>query len=163
YVSGPVLARYLGDLGLRLAVLNACRTGEVADGTAANPFAGVAAALVREGLPAAVAMQFPISDGAANLFSQVFYRRPAHGHTVDGAVSEARLALGATAVGSLEWATPVLYLRVRSGRILELPAHRESLRSAFTHPKHRAAITFALLLLGAWLLVSGRFWQIGSP
>jgi hypothetical protein len=163
YVSGPVLARHLGDLGLRLVVLNACRSGEVTDGTVADPFAGVAAALVREGLPAAVAMQFPISDGAANLFSQVFYRRLAQGDTVDGAVSEARLALGAATVGSLEWATPVLYLRVRSGRILELPAHGESPRSALTQPKHGTAIALALLLLGVGLLVSSRFRQIGSP
>ena len=54
-LSAVALGRLLRDhYPLRLAVLNAC---EGARGDARNVFAGTAAALVRAGLPAVVAMQ----------------------------------------------------------------------------------------------------------
>jgi hypothetical protein len=127
-VTGQTLAQHLGDLGLRLVVLNACETADVAGGTAPDPFLGVAAALVRDGLPAAVAMQFPISDRAAILFSATFYRRLAAGDPVDVAVSEARLALQTAESFSLEWATPVVYLRVADSRLIVRPARPTPVR-----------------------------------
>ncbi len=117
-VSGTVLAQHLCDLGLRLIVLNACKTAEVAGGAVPDPFAGVAAALVHGGLTAAVAMQFPISDPAAIRFSEVYYQRLAAGDLLDLAMSEARLALHTNSPDSFEWATPVLYLRVSSSPIV---------------------------------------------
>ncbi|HEX2370177.1 MAG TPA: CHAT domain-containing protein, partial [Acidimicrobiia bacterium] len=55
---------------LRLALLNAC---EGARGSASDPFAGAAQSLVQQGIPAVIAMQFPITDRAAILFAQEFY------------------------------------------------------------------------------------------
>ena len=59
-----------GHRSLRLVVLNAC---EGARNARADPFGGVAQALVRQGIPAVIAMQFEISDLAALVFSQSFY------------------------------------------------------------------------------------------
>ena len=71
---------------LRLVVLNACETGRSAD---RDPFSSVAGALMRKGLPAAVAMQYPISNDAAVEFSRTFYESLAHRRPVDEAVTEA--------------------------------------------------------------------------
>lgn len=96
---------------LRLVVLNACDTGRSATETNHAAFAGVGAALVRAGLPATVAMQFSISNRAAEAFSRAFYQELAGGAWVDDAVRRGRLAVIADRSESLEWCTPVLYQR----------------------------------------------------
>lgn len=69
-VSGADLATLLHDhRSLRIAVLNAC---EGARSGTADPFAGLAQTLIRQGVPAVVAMQFEISDPAAIAFSAGF-------------------------------------------------------------------------------------------
>ena len=79
-----------GHRSLRLVVLNAC---EGARSARDDPFGGVAQALVRQGIPAVIAMQFEISDPAALVFSQNFYQAIANGGPVDIATSKARLAM----------------------------------------------------------------------
>lgn len=101
---------------LRLVVLNACETGKVGNRAELNPFAGLAEALVMEGIPAVVAMQFPIPDSAALKFSRVLYERLAADEPIEAAITEARLALKETRSDS-HWAAPVLYLRGRTGRL----------------------------------------------
>ena len=77
---------------------------------ATDVFSGTAAALVRGGVSAVVAMQFEISDGAAIAFSRGFYGAIAHGRGVDEAVRSGRVAI--LGLGdSLEWITPTLHLR----------------------------------------------------
>ena len=98
---------------LRLVVLNAC---EGARSARDDPFRGVAQALVRQGIPAVIAMQFEISDPAALVFSQSFYQAIADGLPVDVATVEARRAMFADG-NEVEWATPVLYLRSPDGRV----------------------------------------------
>jgi CHAT domain len=102
-----------GNRSLRLVVLNAC---EGARSARDDPFGGVAQALVRQGIPAVIAMQFEISDPAALVFSQSFYQAIADGLPVDVATLEARRAMFAEG-NEVEWATPVLYLRSPDGRI----------------------------------------------
>ena len=102
-----------GHRSLRLVVLNAC---EGARSARDDPFGGVAQALVRQGIPAVIAMQFEISDPAALVFSQSFYQAIADGLPVDTATLEARRAMFAEG-NEIEWATPVLYLRSPDGRI----------------------------------------------
>jgi predicted component of type VI protein secretion system len=102
-----------GHRSLRLAVLNACEGARSAQD---DPFGGVAQALVRQGIPAVIAMQSEISDPAALLFSQSFYQAIADGLPIDVATVEARRAMFA-AGSEVEWATPVLYLRSLDGRI----------------------------------------------
>lgn len=118
--SFPVEADRIGAFlhdhsSLRLAVLNSC---EGARSSRSDPFAGVAANLVRQGIPAVVAMQFEISDDAAITFSGEFYAALAEGLPVDAAVAEARKAIYAT--NDVEWATPVLYMRSESGLLFKL-------------------------------------------
>jgi tetratricopeptide (TPR) repeat protein len=113
-VTGRDLGQMIrGHRSLRLVVLNAC---EGARSASEDPFGGVAQALVRQGVPAVIAMQFEISDPAAVVFSQAFYEAIADGMPVDVAMVEARRAMFAEG-HEVEWATPVLYLRSPDGRI----------------------------------------------
>jgi hypothetical protein len=116
-------AQRLGTLlhdhrSLRLAVLNSC---EGARNSTTDPFAGVATTLVRQGLPAVVAMQFEISDSAAIAFAGEFYSSLTDGYPVDAAVAEARKAIYAQP-NDVEWGTPVLYLRAADGQIFDVQA-----------------------------------------
>jgi hypothetical protein len=116
-VCGTDLINKLSDCTtLRLAVLNACGSATVpATGMDFDPFAGVASSLVLGGLPAVIAMQFPISDQAAIVFSRAFYQRLAAGDPVDAAVTEGRQAVHSADRTSFEWATPVLFMRPPDG------------------------------------------------
>ena len=116
-VSGQMLARRLGDhRTLRLAVLNSC---EGARTDAADPFAGTAQALVKQGVPAVIAMQFEIGDQAAITFSQGLYEALADGCPVDDATTQARQMIESTP-NPVEWITPVLYLRAPDGRLFDM-------------------------------------------
>jgi hypothetical protein len=113
------LARLLDDQPrLRLVVLNAC---EGTRGDDEQAFSSLATALVRRGLPAVVAMQFPMTDATAVEFSRSFYSALAAGLPIDTAISGARQALSVSQPQTLAWAAPVLYLRAADGR-LWLPA-----------------------------------------
>jgi hypothetical protein len=119
----PAGARRIGTLlhdhrSLRLAVLNAC---EGARNSRQDPFGGVATTLVRAGVPAVVAMQFEITDGAAITFAGEFYTALAEGYPVDAAVAEARKAVYAQP-NDVEWGTPVLYLRAPDGVLFDVQA-----------------------------------------
>ena len=106
---------------IRLALLNACETAKATSDYEQDPFAGVANALLMGGLPAVIAMQFPISDEAALAFSETFYRRLIRGYPVDQAVAQARRKVYAK-TNSLEWGTPVLLMRTADGRLFDLDA-----------------------------------------
>jgi hypothetical protein len=125
-VSSQNLSTVLHDhRSLRLAVLNACEGGRTA---AQDPFAGVAQELVRQRLPAVIAMQFEISDEAAVALSHEFYLALAEGYPVDAALAQARRALYAQSA-DVEWGTPVLYLRAPDGRIFDVTALTDADRS----------------------------------
>jgi hypothetical protein len=110
-VTGPQLAEFLKEVpGLRLVVLNSCWGAAFPRSPAEDPFTGVAVALMVRGVPAVVAMQLPISDRAATLFSDVFYGRLAKGDPVTAAVTEARLEIWNELPGTIEWATPAVFL-----------------------------------------------------
>lgn len=105
---------------LALIVLNACHG---ATATTADAGSSLAAALLRRAVPAVAAMQFAISDRAAISFSEAFYRALADSNPIDTALSLARANIaGALSVDgpSLEWATPVLYLRATSGALFDV-------------------------------------------
>jgi hypothetical protein len=151
WVSGTELSDQLRDrTSLRLVFLNACKTAQCSPQA---PYAGVATALLNVGIPAVLAMQFPISDAAALALSRTFYRRIARGDSVDSAVAEGRLAIRRLAPDNMEWGTPVLFERLSTGHIVE-PRRDESPPSARSRMKHRillaaAALSLALALL--WL------------
>ena len=103
---------------LRLAVLNAC---EGAKGSELDLFSSTAATLARRGIPAVLAMQYEITDHAAIQCGRTFYTALASAMPVDGAVAEARKAISLQVTNSLEWGTPVLYLRAQHSTLFELP------------------------------------------
>ncbi len=102
---------------LRLVVLNSC---DSARATATDRFSSTASMLMRRGVPAVVAMQYEISDQAAIAFARGFYTAIAAQHPVDQAVTRARRAVKRARKNTLEWATPVLYLRSATGDIFNL-------------------------------------------
>jgi hypothetical protein len=106
----------------RLVVLNSC--SGAAAGTS-DLFSGTAAALVRGGVSAVVAMQYEISDPAAVAFGRGFYAAITRGRGVDDAVSSGRVAILGLGDRTLEWVTPVLYLRGHDARLFILPAPAE--------------------------------------
>jgi hypothetical protein len=90
-VTGEELGSLLHDeRSLRLAVLNSCggaRTSHV------DPFSGVASSLLECGIPAAIGMQFEITDDAAIRFSERLYTALAQAFPVDAALAQARKAI----------------------------------------------------------------------
>jgi CHAT domain len=101
----------------RLVVLNSCSGAA----TGVNDlFAGTAAALVRGGVTAVAAMQYEISDPAAVAFARGFYTAIANGRGVDDATSSGRVAILGTRTRTLEWVTPVMYLRGSESRLFTL-------------------------------------------
>ena len=126
-VTGRDLGQIIrGHRSMRLVVLNAC---EGARSAKDDPFGGVAQALVRQGIPSVIAMQFEISDPAALIFSQSFYQAIADGLPVDLAMVEARRTMFAEG-HEVEWATPVLYLRSPDGRVFSEAATTQAKRKA---------------------------------
>ncbi|WP_185921637.1 CHAT domain-containing protein [Streptomyces sp. WAC06614] len=122
----PVYAEDIGSVledgaPLRLIVLNACDSAVCG---ADDVFSSTAAALARVGVPAVVAMQHEITDGAAFTFASSFYERIAEGLPVDRAVTLAREDMKIR-LGSLEWATPVLFLASDETRIFSVPESRQ--------------------------------------
>jgi hypothetical protein len=116
---------------LRLVMLNSC---DSAAGSSNDLFSSAAAALVRRAIPAVLAMQFEISDSAAVEFTRSFYEAVAAGQPVDTAVRDARLSVCLSRPNSLEWGTPVLFLRQRDGRIFDVTASAPVTRTEVTGP-----------------------------
>ncbi len=107
---------FLGDCNLGLVILNCCKGAAVSSN---QPFAGTAANLVRRGIPAVVAMQYPIWDSTAKLFADKFYRTLAQGYPVDAAIQKTRNLISMeVGLDKPDFATPVLYMRAKDGIIL---------------------------------------------
>lgn len=116
-IDGGALGTLLsGYRSLRLTVLNSC---EGARASQVDSFSGVAQSLVRQGIPAVIAMQTQVVDTAASAFARGFYEAVADGYAVDAALAEARQALHAQSAG-IEWAVPVLYMRSPDGCIFDV-------------------------------------------
>ena len=130
---------------LRLAVLNSC---DGARATATDAFTGIAQQLVRQEIPAVIAMQFALSDDAANTFSHTFYAALADRYAVDSALTEARVAM-ASEDGNAEWGAPVLYLRAPDACIFT--AAQPSVEAATWH--RRGALWLGAGLVGMILLI----------
>lgn len=143
-VTGKALAEQLLDSNrdLRLVFLNTCYGATLARRQGQDAYSGVAAALTRAGMSAVLAMQFPISQPAAITFSTAFYNKLVEGYPVDGAVVEGRLALRNHNQSSLEWITPVLFLRSRNSQILKPTTNGHAVPSKEqAMPKEDAAVT----------------------
>jgi hypothetical protein len=127
-VEAETFAQWVADSPLRLVFLNACETGRTPGRAEIPPFAGVAAALIRAGVPAVVGNQFSVSDNGAITFAKTFYARIIQGCPVDAAAALARKAIYDETM-PVQWATPVLYMRSHDGdlfpRVSAAPAAPE--------------------------------------
>jgi hypothetical protein len=109
------LALTLHGAGVRVVVLGACESGR-RDGV--NTWSGVAPALMRAGIPGAVAMQYETYDASASAFARRFYQSLAAGLSLDEAVGAGRLAmLNLGGRDDVDWGVPVLYMRSPDGVI----------------------------------------------
>ena len=115
------LARILSNhASLRLAVLNSC---DGSRGDEEDLFSSSAITLQRQGrLPAVIAMQFPVSDRVAIEFARLLYGHIADGVPIDAAMALTRQGLTIEYRESMEWATPVLYMRSNNGMLFQLPS-----------------------------------------
>jgi hypothetical protein len=105
-LGSAAAARLVADHpSLRLVVLNACQGAQ-----AGANYVSLAQLLAERGVPAVLAMQYPIGEAAALEFARTFYTALALRRPVDIATSEARKAMSVAASATWEWATPVLFL-----------------------------------------------------
>jgi len=108
-VGFDLLRQIVVRRGVRLVFLNACETGR---GGRVDWNRGVAPALVAAGVPAVVANQYAVVDGAATAFARDFYAQLARGRSLGDAAREARVAVGReVGTGTIDWAVPVVFAR----------------------------------------------------
>jgi len=120
-ISGDAFADFFRTYpSLKLIVLNSCQGAEV---SSTKELAGMAPELVIRGVPAVVAMQYPISDDAALEFAKEFYLKLCAGWSrgqVDAAISHARNRIHMDIKEPMAFATPVLFMRSPTGVIFDL-------------------------------------------
>ena len=110
---------FLDYPSIRLVFLNACQG---ATRSSHQALVGAAPQLALRGVPAVVAMQYPIANDEAILFASEFYAELCHERTggqVEIAISRARKALLQERPGRPAFGNPVLYLRAEDGRLWE--------------------------------------------
>ena len=164
----PVSGQYLGmilhdEKTLRLAFLNSCEGGRTAR---SDPFAGVCQSLLQQGIPAVLAMQFAISDQAAITLAREFYTALAAGLPVDAALTEARKGIFADN-HTIEWGTPVLYMRTSDGQIFDVASDSTASLAPITEhgatprlSKQEWRMSVPLLVVLTVLVVSVSLWQL---
>jgi len=97
-----------------LVFLVACESAK-REAQATSPFVGLGPKLVRAGVPAVVAMQEQAPVEMARTLAGEFYARLAEHGEVDRALNQARAQIFNSR--SIEWAIPVLFMRIRKGRL----------------------------------------------
>lgn len=90
-----------------LVWLNSCSSAATTTGSELDNMATI---LINFGVSAVIANQTPIMDNTAITLADSFYKELVKGHSVDVALMKARHAFSGLN-DTLEWATPVLYLR----------------------------------------------------
>jgi hypothetical protein len=108
------LCNLLEGRGIRLVVLSACET---AAGDFASDFSVMADGLVRCGIPAVVANQFPVDDGTVAKFVGALYQELLQSGDIDLAVSEGRVTLALELESVIDWGIPTLYRHVNSSQV----------------------------------------------
>ena len=100
-----------GYPSLRLVFLSACQSARTANNDA---YADLARRLLKQGVPAVLAMQYSVLDEVVTLLADRFYTGLANNKPLDVALTEARLALqmakGKEGGERVDFATPVLFL-----------------------------------------------------
>ncbi|CBN55057.1 MULTISPECIES: tetratricopeptide repeat protein [Kamptonema] len=101
-----------------VVMLQACEGGMLSSSQA---FVGVASKVVQQNVPVVVAMQYEVTNSTASRFALRFYQQLAAEDPVDIAVQYARraIALGPTQYRKRDFATPVIFMRVRDGYLFK--------------------------------------------
>lgn len=108
YLLSGKLLKWLQDSSIRIVVLSACQT------------AGVAQMLSAGGIPAVVAMQFPISDSAALKFSKGFYDSLTAYEPIDVCVLRGREAITYhMGKDNPYWGVPSVFLQSETGVLFQ--------------------------------------------
>ena len=103
----------LSRMGITLAVLNACET---ARHSTRDALMGVAQALIREEIPAVIAMQFLVSETVALMFTRRLYEFLFRGDPLEKIITETRVGIDInTEQDRISWGIPVLFMRARDG------------------------------------------------
>jgi CHAT domain-containing protein len=103
------------DDNLGLVGLATC---ESAKSDSPQGFLGVAPKLVQRGVPAVVAMQYAVQVSTAEIFLENFYEAVASRKPIDWAIQWARNAISIQkGLDNREFATPVLYMRAKDGKV----------------------------------------------
>ncbi len=127
---------FTNEPSMKLVFLNACK-GAMSSTT--QPLTGVAAQVVKRGVPAVVAMQFSVYDAAAVAFARAFYhslflsREPGR---IDVAVARGRQALAVDFGDQRELAAPIVFTHTERGVLF----HPETGRLLADLPKNRDAL-----------------------
>lgn len=122
--DSQLLANNLGNAGVRLVILGACNSAARDEGGA---WTGLAPSLVRENIPAVLAMQYKVRDKNAARFMAIFYARILGGYSIDEAIFEGRQAIFSNSgLEERDWGVPVVYLRAEDGIIFPVPKENET-------------------------------------
>ncbi|MBD1898903.1 CHAT domain-containing protein [Trichocoleus sp. DQ-A3] len=108
-----------------IVVLQACEGGQLSPSKA---FVGVASKVVQQNIPVVVAMQYEVTNDTAIEFVSRFYWELAEGKPVDVAAQLGRRAIanGSTLHRTRDFATPVIFMRVRDGYLFQQPSDKLS-------------------------------------
>lgn len=115
-ISGDVLVKRLSELQERprLIVFASCQSaGGNVSATGQNPFVTVGPNLAKDGIPAVLAMQGNVSITTIEKFMPVFFTEVCRHGQIDRAVAVARSQVQ----NRPDWWMPVLFMRLKSGRI----------------------------------------------
>ena len=117
HLSASRLSRLLASREpLRLVWLSSCQGAQHGK---RDCFSRTATILVQRGIPAALTMQYEITERAAVAFARVFYEALAAAMPVDVAVAEARMATSSEVPGTAGWGVPALYTHSPELRIFD--------------------------------------------
>ncbi|GAB1539357.1 hypothetical protein NUACC21_20230 [Scytonema sp. NUACC21] len=111
-LNGMELAQVLNRTGVKLAVFNSCWGAQPAHiNHQAIPYSSLAEVLIRQGVPAVLAMRDEIADRESHTFIQAFAQALRSRKPIDEAVAEARQQLLTIyKFNQPAWTLPVLYL-----------------------------------------------------
>ena len=126
-VDADQLMTLMGNTGVKVVILNACKT---AAHDARDAIMGVAPALVRAEIPAVIAMQFNVPDKTALGFTRDLYRFLAMGRPLDLAVTEMRIGAYIGSSDKYFWGIPAIFMRAPDGVIWQPDPEVEKLFEA---------------------------------
>ncbi len=124
--------------------LQACNSG--AEGRA-GAFVGVASQVVQRNVPVVVAMQYPVSNHVAGIFAKAFYERLSTFTPVDMAVQRGRRLLRQEFKKTRDFATPLIFMRVKDGTLFVPPKPAEPEEETALEPDAALARRFTPIWL----------------